>query len=72
MVNCGVKNNVDVYTFLKGRGCENVYVLYTCENDDIFGRPFKIEYHSVDDTWYQPLLSCGKWCTELKIGSLIY
>ncbi len=33
---------------------------------------FKIEYHAVGDTWWQPLLSYGKWCTELKIGSFIY
>ncbi len=32
----------------------------------------KIEYHAVVDTWWQPLLSYGKWCTELKIGSFIY
>ncbi len=25
----------------------------------------KIEYHAVGDTWWQPLLSYGKWCTEL-------
>ncbi len=32
----------------------------------------KIEYHAVGDTWWQPLLSYGKWCTKLKISSFIY
>ncbi len=31
----------------------------------------KIEYHAVGETWWQPLLSYGKW-VELKIGSFIY
>ncbi len=39
----------------------------------IYNRYFKIEYHAVGDTWWQPLLSYGKWCTELlKIGWFIY
>ncbi len=32
----------------------------------------KIKYHAVGDTWWQPLLYYGKWCTEFKIGSFIY
>ncbi len=38
-----------------------------------FEKPYllKIEYHAFGDTWWQPLLSYGKLCTELKIGSLI-
>ncbi len=32
---------------------------------------FKIEYHAIGDTLWQPLLSYGKWCTEFKIGSFL-
>ncbi len=33
---------------------------------------FKIEYHAVGDTCWQPLLSYGQSCTALQIGSFIY
>ncbi len=43
----------------------NIYTVFT---DKV---TLKIEYHGVGDTWWQPLLSYGKWCTEFKIGSFI-
>ncbi len=41
------------------------------ETKDETYQEFKIEYHAISDTWWKPLLSYGKWYTELKIYLLI-
>ncbi len=61
--------NVDVYSFLGGRGSQKVYGLYTHENVDIYGWPLRISYLIKGDLLIVGLVDCHCHMLTLKSKS---